>query len=109
MKKTDVLVIGGSAAGLPAATTAKRHYPDKSVLVIRREQKVSIPCGIPYAFGIVGSPEKNLIPADQALEKDGIESAIGDVISIDRTAKTVTTRAIGMDTNGWCSPRARNR
>ena len=56
MKKTDVIVIGGSAAGLTAAITAKRHYPNKSVLCIRQEKKVSIPCGIPYAFGVVGTP-----------------------------------------------------
>jgi len=38
-EKTDVLVIGGSATGLVAATTAKSNYPDKSVTVIRKEKK----------------------------------------------------------------------
>ena len=61
MKKHDVVIIGASAAGLTAAVTARRHYPDKSILVIRKEELVSIPCGIPYAFGVVGSPDKNLI------------------------------------------------
>jgi NADH oxidase (H2O2-forming) len=74
MKTTDVVVVGGSAAGLTAAITARRHYPAKSVLVIRREKKVSIPCGIPYAFGVVGTPEKNLMPADESLAKNGIET-----------------------------------
>ena len=46
-----MLVVGGSAAGLTAAITARLHYPAKSALVIRREKKVPIPCGIPYAFG----------------------------------------------------------
>lgn len=91
MKKVDVVVVGGSAAGLTAAITAKRHYPAKSVLVLRREKKVSIPCGIPYAFGVVGTPEKNLMPADESLAKNGIESVIGNVISLDRKAKTVKT------------------
>lgn len=91
MKRSDVVVIGGSAAGLTAAVTAKRHYPNKSVLSIRREKKVSIPCGIPYAFGVVGTPEKNLMPADAALAKDGIDSVIGNVVSIDRAARVVTT------------------
>jgi len=89
MKTTDVVVVGGSAAGLTAAVTARRHYPGKSILVIRREKKVSIPCGIPYAFGVVGSPEKNLIPADDVLAKNGIESAIGNVVSLNRKNKTV--------------------
>ncbi len=91
MKTTDVVVVGGSAAGLTAAITARRHYPAKSVLVIRREKKVSIPCGIPYAFGVVGTPEKNLMPADESLAKNGIESVIGNVVSVDRTAKTIRT------------------
>lgn len=90
MKLADIVVVGGSAAGLTAAITARRHYPDKSILAIRKELKVSIPCGIPYAFGVVGSPDKNLMPADESLAKNGIESVIGDVSSIDRENKTVT-------------------
>ena len=68
MKNYDVVVIGASAAGVTAAITAKRHYPEKSVFLIRKEQLVPIPCGIPYAFGIVGTPEKNLIPADTKVQ-----------------------------------------
>jgi len=34
MKTTDVLVIGSSAAGLVAATTAKRLNPEKKVMVV---------------------------------------------------------------------------
>jgi len=51
MKMYDVIVIGGSAAGLTAAQTVRRHYPNKSILVIRKEERVLIPCGIPYIFG----------------------------------------------------------
>lgn len=91
MKKSDVIVIGGSAAGLTAAITARRHYPNKSVLSIRQVQKVPIPCGIPYAFGVVGTPEKNLIPVEDALAKSGAESYVGRVVAIDREDKTVTT------------------
>ncbi len=45
---TDVLVIGGSAAGFVSAMTVKSNYPDKDVTMIRQEEKVMIPCGIPY-------------------------------------------------------------
>ncbi len=90
-ERTDVVVIGGSAAGLTAAMTVKRHDPDRSVLVIRREQHVSVPCGIPYVFGVVGSPENNLMPADESLAKSGIESVVADVVAIDRRARTVRT------------------
>jgi thioredoxin reductase len=48
MKKTDVLIIGGSAAGIVAATTGKSCYPNKDFLLIRKEKQVIIPCGIPY-------------------------------------------------------------
>ena len=89
MNNYDVVIIGASAAGLTAALTAKRHYFDKSILVVRKEEKVPIPCGIPYTFGIVGSPEKNLIPADDALSKDNIQSIIDEVTSIEREEQTI--------------------
>ena len=75
------MVIGGSAAGLTAAITARRHYSDKKTLLIRKEKQVLIPCGIPYIFGTVGSPEKNLIP-DEVLAKNGIELLIDEVTDL---------------------------
>jgi NADPH-dependent 2,4-dienoyl-CoA reductase/sulfur reductase-like enzyme len=90
MKKADVVVIGGSAAGIPAAMTCRRHYPEKSVLLVRKEKQVLIPCGIPYIFGTVGSPEKNLIP-DAVLEKNGIELLVAEVTDIDRDGRVLMT------------------
>ncbi len=86
MKKADVVVIGGSAAGVTAAVTARRHYPGKSVLLVRQEQQVLIPCGIPYICGTVGSPDKNLIP-DAVLEKEQVELFVAEVTGIDRERK----------------------
>ncbi|RKY63009.1 MAG: pyridine nucleotide-disulfide oxidoreductase [Candidatus Latescibacterota bacterium] len=90
MKKADVIVIGGSAAGITAAITCRRHYPEKSVLLIRKEKQVLIPCGIPYIFGTVGSADKDLIP-DAVLEKNGIELVIGEVTGIERNDRFVAT------------------
>ncbi|MBA7475714.1 NADH oxidase [subsurface metagenome] len=92
MKKTDVVIVGGSAAGLTTAITARRHYPNKKILLIRREKLVPIPCGIPYIFGTVGSPQKNLMP-DTALEKHNVEFIIDDVTELDREKKTVQTKS----------------
>lgn len=62
MKETDIAIVGGSAAGLTAALTARRHYPERRVLVIRQEKQVPVPCGIPYIFGTLKDPLKNVIP-----------------------------------------------
>jgi NADH oxidase (H2O2-forming) len=77
MKQADVVVIGGSAAGIPAAITARRHYPEKSILLIRKEKQVLIPCGIPYIFGTLGKPENNLIP-DNVLRDNNIELVVDE-------------------------------
>jgi NADH oxidase (H2O2-forming) len=77
MKQADVVVIGGSAAGIPAAITARRHYPEKSIILVRKEKHVLIPCGIPYIFGTLGKPENNLIP-DSVLQNNNIELIVDE-------------------------------
>lgn len=88
--RESIVVLGGSAAGLTAAITARRHYPNKKITLVRKEGKVLIPCGIPYIFGTVETPDKNLIP-DAALEKNGIDLVIGEVHKINRITKVLTT------------------
>lgn len=90
MEKADVIVVGGSAAGLTAGITARRHYPDKEILLVREEKQVLIPCGIPYIFGTVGSPQKNLI-GDAVLEQNNIELLIATATDIDREGKVLHT------------------
>jgi len=90
MKEFDVAVIGGSAAGLTAAITAKRFYPEKTVLMVRKEKNVLIPCGIPYIYGTIGAIEKNLIP-DEVLEKNGVELMVGEVTEINKSDKMLKT------------------
>ena len=90
MERADVVIIGGSAAGATAAVSCKRRNPDKSIILVRKEEQVSIPCGIPYIFGTVGSPQKNLIP-DTLLTNIGVKIIIGTVEGIDRKKKVVRT------------------
>ena len=93
MQQSDIVIIGASAAGVTAALTARRHYSDKTITVIRKEKLVPIPCGIPYAFGVVGTPEKNLIPADDMFAKNKIEAQVGEVARINCSSKTVALKS----------------
>ncbi|MHC1629159.1 MAG: NAD(P)/FAD-dependent oxidoreductase, partial [Candidatus Nezhaarchaeales archaeon] len=92
MKKIDVLVIGGGPAGIVAATTAKRTYPNKSVCLIRKTKTAVIPCGIPYIYGTLRDVKKNLIP-DAMLTNAGIELVTDEVVSLDLKSKIVKTKS----------------
>ena len=98
MIKTDALIIGGSAAGLTTGITIRRHYPGAKITLVRKEQRVLIPCGIPYIFGTVGSTDNNLIP-DTPLSQNNIDLIVDEVTSIDREAKTIATA--GGETIGY--------
>ena len=89
MRQVDVVVLGGSAAGLPAAITVRRHYPKKSILLIRKEKQVVIPCGIPYIFGTVGAPENNLMP-DGVLQSNNVELLVDEAKELSPKDKKLT-------------------
>ncbi len=86
MKNTDVLVIGGSAAGLAAALASRSHYPEKEVVLIRKEEVAAIPCGIPYIFGTLDSTDQDVLP-DGGLINAGVEILVNEVTSIDGEKK----------------------
>jgi len=88
--KTDVLVIGGSAAGIVAATVGKSCYPDKEFLVLRDTKQTIVPCGIPYIFGSLESSDKDLIP-DAVFSKAGIEYKVSRATEIDAKNKVCRT------------------
>jgi len=90
MVKTDVLIIGGSASGIVTAVTGKSNYPEKDFMVIRKEKKVVVPCGIPYIFGSLDSSDKNVIP-DAVLEKAGVNLKVDEALSVDTKKKTCKT------------------
>ncbi|MGI6321724.1 MAG: FAD-dependent oxidoreductase [Bacteroidales bacterium] len=89
MKTTDVLVIGGSAAGMVAALTGKSTYPQKSFTLVKKQKEMMVPCGIPYIFGTLDTVDQNIMPVDNMMAKAGVESIVGEVISINKENKTV--------------------
>lgn len=86
----DIVIVGGSAAGITCGITARRHYPDRTIALLRREKEVLIPCGIPYVFGTLGTPDEDLIP-DAVLEKHEIDLVVEEVTDIDRDNRTIKT------------------
>jgi NADH oxidase (H2O2-forming) len=95
MKKTDLLVIGGSAGGILAATMARKAYGEIDITLIRETKTVMVPCGIPYIYGTLHDSKKNIIP-DTGLLDANVNLIIDSALQIDREQKTVTTRENGV-------------
>lgn len=76
----DFVVIGGDAAGMSAASRAKRHQPDREVTVLEMSEDVSYSaCGMPYN---IADPEREIedLVVRQAQvfrEKQGIDLRLG--------------------------------
>lgn len=88
MEKTDVLILGGSAAGLATANSVFARLPEKSIQIVRNVNYAVIPCGIPYIYGYLNSVEKNRLP-DQGFLNKGMTFRQGHVMDVVRKAKTV--------------------
>lgn len=94
MLKTDLLVIGGSAGGILAATMARKAYGDIDIMLIRETKTVMVPCGIPYIFGTLHDTKKNMIP-DAGLLEANIRLMIDRAVEINRKEKVVKTQENG--------------
>ena len=94
MKK--VLIIGGNAAGMSAASQVKRLKPEWTVVVFEKSSHISYAsCGIPYYIeGIVPTVEKLIaLTPDQATGERGIDLRLNqEVTEINTVEKTVTVR-----------------
>jgi NADPH-dependent 2,4-dienoyl-CoA reductase/sulfur reductase-like enzyme/rhodanese-related sulfurtransferase len=99
---TRIVVIGASAAGLRAASRAKRLLPDADVRVFDREAVISVgACGLPYYLsGDVENADKLRATAWGQLRDPEFFHSVKDVtvrtgveaVAIDRAAKTVRVR-----------------
>lgn len=95
------VVIGGDAAGMSAASKAKREDSDLEVIVFERGEWVSYgACGLPYYVkGEIQSLEDLVsVTPEEFREKRGIDLRTNhDVIDIDPANRTVTARNEGSD------------
>lgn len=88
------LIVGGDAAGMSAASRAKRHMPEMDVIVLEKTEDVSYSaCGMPYNIADSMRNIDDLIvrPADVFRNKQGIDLFTGhQVDSIDPKNKIVS-------------------
>jgi len=93
------VVVGGDAAGMSAASKAKRANPSLDVIVFERGEWVSYAaCGMPYYVkGDVEALDDLVTITPEAFrEERDIDLRTGaEVVAIDRDARTVTVEADG--------------
>jgi NADPH-dependent 2,4-dienoyl-CoA reductase/sulfur reductase-like enzyme len=89
-----IVIVGGDAAGMSAASKAKREDPDRDVIVFERGEWVSYgACGFPYY--VKGEVERlsDLVSMkpEEFIEERDIDLRTGhEVTAIDRADRTVT-------------------
>ncbi len=88
------VIIGGDAAGMSAASRAKRNQPDLEVTVLEKTSDVSYSaCGMPYNIAEPDREVDDLVVRHARVfrERQGIDLRTGhEVEHIDRASKTVT-------------------
>ena len=92
----DFLIIGGDAAGMSAASRAKRNRPDLNVTVLERTGDVSYSaCGMPYNIADPQRPIDDLVVrrAEVFRDKQGIDLLTGiEATALDPSAQRVAAR-----------------
>jgi NADPH-dependent 2,4-dienoyl-CoA reductase/sulfur reductase-like enzyme/rhodanese-related sulfurtransferase len=92
-----VVIIGGVAGGMSAATRLRRLDADAIITVLERSGHVSFAnCGLPYFVGGLIEEEEDLTlqTPQQLFDRFRLDVRVNDeVVAIDRTAHTVTTRS----------------
>lgn len=91
-----VLIVGGVAGGASCAARLRRLDESAEIVVFDRGPYASFAnCGLPYFVGDVISDQKKLVVASAQLFRDRFDIAIRtrhEVLSIDRTARTIRVR-----------------
>lgn len=92
MKKYDVIILGAGPAGIITGVTAKSAYPEKSMLMLREEDKGLVPCGIPYVFHELNNVEKNIMGPKAFIDMGG-EVLTDPAVNVDFDEKSVETKS----------------
>jgi NADPH-dependent 2,4-dienoyl-CoA reductase/sulfur reductase-like enzyme len=95
-----VIIIGGVAAGMSAASKLKRLDDQATIKVYEKGEDLSYSgCGMPYYLGDIVTDEQRLIArTKEDFEAQGIEVYLNhEVISVNHKEKTVTIR--NLETN----------
>ena len=97
MSPRRIVIVGGVAGGMSAATRLRRLDEDASIVVLERSGHVSYAnCGLPYFVGGVIEDEDDLLlqTPERLFERFRLDVRVGaEVVEIDPAAHTVTVRA----------------
>jgi len=88
--RVDALIVGGGPGGMSVAITAAQLWPDKKILLVRREDEPVVPCGIPYIFGTLKGVDDDLL-SSAPFKALGGEVLVDTVVKLDREARTAET------------------
>ncbi len=94
----EIVVIGGSAAGMGAAGAAKQVDPEARIIVFTEQQDVAYsPCGIPYVHGKeIDSFDRLILQGKKFYEDQGFEIHYETIVGgINTKAHTVSVPAMG--------------
>jgi NADPH-dependent 2,4-dienoyl-CoA reductase/sulfur reductase-like enzyme len=96
------VIIGGDAAGMSAASQARRRRPpeDLAIVAFERGEHVSYSaCGIPYYVGgVVSDPDRLTVRSPGDFARRGIEVHLGhEVVGIDTERQRLRVRASGAE------------
>jgi NADH dehydrogenase FAD-containing subunit len=93
-----LIVIGGDAAGMSAAASARRRDPELEIVALERGPHTSYSaCGIPYFVGgLFGDADRLISRTPGEFREAGIDVRTRtEAIAIDLDGRTVTVRDLG--------------
>ncbi len=96
-----VVIVGGVAGGASAAARLRRHSEDDHIMMFEKGPHVSFSnCSLPYHLSGIVEEADDLVLSDPEtfLERYNIDARVNtEVVSIDRTYRTVTVRDLVSD------------